>query len=131
MADPTSIPAEDSTGFWAAVLAGAAGALAWLGRALTVSGAAKPEPPEDPREAREKRDATRAAILRIEDKIGEMAVAAAEDHARAEAQRDAMMNEIRDQRQWLLELSERTGRLENSVAAIKAVDEDRKDRKRN
>ena len=132
--DPQSITpppgAEDHAGFWAAVLAGAAGIIAGIGKLVSSIGGAKAAPPEDPREAREKRDATRQAILRIEDKINAMSVASAEDHARAAAQRDEMKHMLEDQRAWLLELSTRTGALENQMAAVKAVDEDRKDRRK-
>lgn len=127
---------EDARGFWAAAIAGAGAILAWLGRAFMVG--AKSEPPEDPREAREKRDATRDAIRRIEETVNtlgrevtSMARESAADHARAAAQREEIMTRLEDTKTWLLELSGRTGALENQVAGIRAVDEDRRDRKRN
>lgn len=137
--DPQTISpppgAEDHAGYWAAVLAGAAGILAWLGKAFSRSGSAS-EPPEDPREARENRDATRHAITRIEEgladltrQVAEQARKEAEIHARAEAQREAMISKVDVLHCWLLDLSKRTGNLESQVAAQRAVDEDRKERK--
>jgi acyl-CoA reductase-like NAD-dependent aldehyde dehydrogenase len=123
---------EDARGFWAAAIAGAGAILAWLGRAIMIGkGADMAAPNGSPDPEREAKENTRRAIARLEEKVDRLATESSAAHARAEAQRDAMLSAQSEMREWLKAISDTVDKHGEKIAAIMAVDEDRKERRKN